>query len=185
MGDPRDYFQNQLDLLEHLLPSASPSERDYYNALKTQYTAMLTQNTASADAPEDLARRRRDRAWRYVAQLERELKQPELGEYWHRWILEELPQARTRLEHLHNSYCALVAEPQGPPESDPALELLNARNELAAQQVEEIEALIGLRRSWLERQSRPINPPDQRTLELEGRLTHARAELKRVEDVRR
>jgi hypothetical protein len=154
MIDPVEYFEQQLRVLEELLTQATPSDRVFLERTQTEVRSYLEEARApKAPITPDGLRARLTRAYVLVAQLERELATPSLGEHWHRWALDELERTRERIARTAQELQLLEpeADVSPPPQPDATLVALQDELEWANLAVSEAEMMLGLHESWMER----------------------------------
>ncbi len=154
MADGVAYFEGQLKALEELLTQATPSDRVFLERTQSEVCSYLEEARApKAPVTPDVLRARLTRAYALVAQLERELATPSLGEHWHRWAADELERTRERIARTAQELQLLEpeADVSPPPQPDPTLVALQDELDWANVAVSEAEMMLGLHESWMER----------------------------------
>jgi hypothetical protein len=154
MADGVAYFEGQLKALEELLTQATPSDRVFLERTQTEVRSYLEVARApKRSATPDGLRVRLTRAYALVAQLERELATPSLGEHWHGWATDELERTRERIARAAQELQLLEpgADVLPPSEPDPVRVALQDELDWANVAVSEAEMLLGLHESWMER----------------------------------
>ncbi len=180
--DAIKYFERQIQTLEQLKQTATPTQLSFYTEAETEIRSYLEEAQKHTDpepmTPEKLQARITRTAY-FIQRLEREIATPELGEHWINWAKKEMGISMTRLETLSQELKAL--SPQTPvvipakinvnqSEAEDALEV-------ATTEVAELEMLQGLLMSWIENSDlaeNALNLEKQRLAELNERLKRVR-----------
>lgn len=145
MPSLEDYVHARLDVLARLRQGASQSELTYYAGVEDSYRRLL-------EAPQgesSTLKHRLSRILEMIARLEYEMRQPQLGQYWHTWAREELALLRGRAVQLAGT-AGLTFDDAAITLTDDDYRLQDLRESLETR-LEEIESLSGLIRSKIEK----------------------------------
>ncbi len=179
-----EYYRRQLKALAKLEQVATPAELSFYEAVRKDSEVSLAEAERAATATQkpvtvETVRSRLSRALQFAHQLQRELREPSLGEHWHRWSEEELERTRSRIVNLQTELALLDPNHQAVdlPEPSDVLSKLEDAVSMALIRVEELEMLRGLHAAWIER-SNLIGNSDvvahERLKELDQQIEDAR-----------
>lgn len=169
MADLELYVQQRLEVLQRLQRTATAEELAYYRQVQELYQSLL--DSPSEQAAPAGAVPRVQRLSHLVVRLEYELRQPELGTYWHAWASQEAERLRSQLAQLPDGDKVLVQLretlmlSEGDYQRQDEVEGLETR-------VEEIDALMGLLQAHQSRSGI--------SAAAEGRLQQLRSEQEQV-----